>query len=199
MSRTDGLFDISRRKFCGLAGAGAVGVAIAACTNGEQAIETGPLGGGNPGDIDAPLAPNPDAHPQGNPDAGVGSPDAPTGVACSGSPIDVGPASSYTLNSPKYFSSGRFFVVKDSGGFYAMTALCTHEGAITCVGTSNSCSTSGTKIFCPRHGALFTFNGAIISGPVVTPLKHYAMCNTPGGNLGVMTTQIATASARISG
>ena len=198
MRRTDGLYDISRRRFCGLAGAGAVGIAIAACTDGEHAIETGPLGGGNPGGLDAPLVTNPDAHPQGSPDAGTGSPDAPMGVACTGSPIDVGPASSYTLNSPKYFSNGRFFVVKDSGGFYAMSALCTHEGAITCVGTSNSCSVSGTKIFCPRHGALFTFNGAIISGPVITPLGHFAMCNTASGNLGVMTNQSATASARIA-
>ena len=196
MIRTDGLYDISRRKFCALAGAGTVGIVLAACTDGEHAIETGPLGGGEP---DAPSAPNPDAHPTGNPDAGAGSPDAPSGVACSGTPIDVGTASSYTLNSPRYFSNGRFFVVKDSGGFYAMSALCTHEGAITCVGTSSSCSVSGTKIFCPRHGALFTFNGAIISGPVITPLGHFAMCNTSSGNLGVMTNQSAPASARIAG
>jgi nitrite reductase/ring-hydroxylating ferredoxin subunit len=112
-------------------------------------------------------------------------------VACTGSPVDVGAPSGYTLNTPKYFSTGKFFVVKDSNGFYALTARCTHEGA--------TCSVSGNDFHCPRHNALFTFNGAVVSGPVISPLAHYGMCNMSSGNLGVITSMSVSASTRIQG
>ena len=75
--------------------------------------------------------------------------------------------------------------------FYAVTAVCTHDGA-TCVTQSN-------QIYCPRHGAKFTYNGDIISGPVITGLVHYAMCNMSNGNLGVITSMTVSKSTRIAG
>ena len=194
MRRHEKLVDISRRDFCALAGC--VGLAISACTDGEtHPVETGPLGDepdASPSDPDAPPG-TPDA-PPGSPDARadamVGSPDAPSGATCSGTATDVGAPSSYTTNSPKYFSSGRFFVVRDSGGLYALSSLCTHEGA--------TLSSQSNEFYCPRHGAQFTYNGDIISGPVFTPLKHYSMCILSNGNAGVQTSQTVSSSTRLA-
>ncbi len=192
MRRHEKLVEISRRDFCALAGC--VGLAIGACTDGEtQPVETGPLGN----EPDAPPdQPHPDAAPgspdaaPGSPDAMLGSPDAASGATCSGSATDVGAPSSYTTNSPKYFSSGGFFVVRDSGGLYALSSRCTHEGA--------TLSTQSGEFYCPRHGAQFTYNGDIISGPVFLPLTHYSMCILPNGNAGVQTSQTVSASTRLA-
>ncbi len=188
MRRAKGLVELSRREFCGLAAASYLGLAVSACTDGSNsAVQTGPLGGSGP---DAGKQPPPDGHqPPG--DAPQMGGDASMGVACNGSPIDVGPASSFQLDTPVYHSTGKFFVVKDSGGFYALTAVCTHEGA--------TCTTQGGNIYCPRHGAQFTYNGDVVSGPVFTGLVHYAMCNMTNGNLGVMTSMQVSKSTRISG
>lgn len=189
MRRAKALVELSRRDFCGIAAASALGIAVTACTDGSSgAIGTGPLGGGSNNH-------GPDAgHPPG--DGSVGddasqTSDAPSGVACTSTPIDVGPASGFSLNTPVYHSTGKFFVVKDSGGFYALTAVCTHEGA--------TCTTQGGDIYCPRHGAQFTYNGDIISGPVLTGLVHFAMCNMSNGNLGVITSMQVSKSTRIQG
>ena len=184
MRRAKALVELSRRDFCGFAAASALGLAVSGCTDGSAgAIQTGPLGGHGP---DA-------GHPPGDGSMGDASStsDAPSGVACTSTPIDMGPASSFSLNMPVYHSTGKFFVVKDSGGFYAVTAVCTHDGA-TCVTQSN-------QIYCPRHGAKFTYNGDIISGPVITGLVHYAMCNMSNGNLGVITSMTVSKSTRIAG
>lgn len=154
-----------------------MGFALVGCTDGDTgAIQTGGLGGGD--DVQMP------------PDAREALADASTGgMVCSGTAADVGLASAFTLNTPVYFSTGKFFVVRDSGGFYALTAACTHEGAV--------CAVSGTRFRCPRHGALFTFAGGIISGPVSQPLKHYAMCTLANGHLGVMTGSVVTPATRL--
>jgi len=192
MKRPARLVAISRRDFCSLAGC-AAGVALAGCTVGpDGVVQTGPLGA------------SPDARP-GGPDAGgrdAGAvdgrmsvdarptPDAPNADACTGSAQDVGAPSSFAMSTPVKFSTGRFFVVRDAGGLYAVSSACTHEGVITNV-------VQGVFL-CPRHGAQFTFAGDIISGPVSTPLVHYAMCLLPNGHAGVDTSTIASKSARLA-
>lgn len=178
MRRARGLVEYSRRDFCAIAG----GLLLAGCTDGDLgAIQTGPLGGGD----DAPPI---DARGTTGGDASMA--DASMGAVCTGSPTDVGAPTAFTLNTPVYVSSGRFFVVRDSGGVYAVSAACTHEGV--------TCTVSSMKFRCPRHGALFTFNGAIVSGPVSRPLVHYSMCTMSNGHLGVTTASIVPATTRLS-
>jgi len=187
MRRAKALVELSRRDFCGFAAASALGLAVTGCTDGSAgAVQTGPLGGGNGHGPDAGHPPT-----DGSMGGDASSTDAASGVACTSTPIDVGPASSFSLNMPVYHSTGKFFVVRDSGGFYALTAVCTHDGA--------TCTTQGGDIYCPRHGAQFTYNGDIISGPVITGLVHFAMCNMSNGNLGVITSMTVSKSTRISG
>jgi nitrite reductase/ring-hydroxylating ferredoxin subunit len=192
MRRAPGLVEISRRDFCAIACAGVGAVAIAGCEDGDVGVvQTGALGGGDDQPpVDAPSGVHPgdagvhDAPMGSNPDAG------PTGPACSGSPVDVGAASAFAMSSPVYFSTGKFFVVRDAGGLFAVSASCTHEGA--------TCAVSSGRIRCPRHNALFNYDGSIISGPVSRPLSHFAMCITSSGHVGVMTTQTVTASQRLN-
>jgi len=182
MRRASGLTVVSRRDFCRI-GLGIGGLTLAeGCTDGGLGgVQTGPLGGGD--DDGSNTGTPPDAPPQVTPDA------PPSGPACTTSALDVGPASSFVNGTPKYFSSGSLFVVRDSGGLYALTARCTHQGV--------TCSVSSGRFRCPAHGALFNFDGSIISGPVSQPLRHYAMCILSNGNVGVITSQTVSASDRL--
>jgi nitrite reductase/ring-hydroxylating ferredoxin subunit len=163
MKRPDALVTISRRQFCGGV-AGCLGVAaLASCGD----------SGGNS---------TPDAHT---------AIDAPAMGTCSATGItDVGVPSTFMAGKPVYFSTGRFFVVRDSGGLYALTARCTHQGVTTYV--------SGGHFYCPGHGATFDFNGNVLGGPTVTPLYHYAMCTLSNGHVGVNLSQTVSQSQRLN-
>ncbi len=171
MRRADGLYDITRRDLFTLA-AGCVGLSMIACTDGDTgAIGTGAIGG--------------------LPDAGTRAPDAgtSTGATCGATATDVGDPSTFVADKPVYFSTGRFYVVRDASGLFALTSRCTHEGAV--------CTVSGTRYRCPRHGALFTFDGTIVSGPVSSPLQHYAVCVLANGHIGVDTSKPVAKTVRL--
>jgi nitrite reductase/ring-hydroxylating ferredoxin subunit len=195
MRRSPDLNVLSRRELFAIAGCVGLSAALAACTDGSVGgIQTGPLGntGGNePDDAnDTPAdAEHADAH-QSTTDASVAPDAAMTGATCTGTATDVGAASTFVTNTPVYFSSGKFFVVRDAGGLYAVTAVCTHEGA--------TCGLSGGDIHCPRHGALFKYDGTIISGPVSRELAHYSMCTLANGHIGVTKTTCAKAQRLVA-
>jgi cytochrome b6-f complex iron-sulfur subunit len=176
---------VTRREFCAFAGA----IVAASCTgSGPAAIQTGGLSGG--GDDDSPS----DA-PSGAPDApegsGSGSGSAQAATCPATGATDVGAPTTFTTGTPVYFSSGKYFVVRDSGGLYAMTAVCTHEGA-TCEYES-----AQTDIYCPRHGATFSLTGAVTQGPATKALNHYAMCTLSNGHVGVISSQTVSATTRL--
>jgi nitrite reductase/ring-hydroxylating ferredoxin subunit len=161
MRRTPALVTLTRREVCG---------GLAACIG---AVVVSGCGG----------------------DSGNGAVDAPadttgSGGGCGTSAADVGTPATFTTNKPVYFSTGNFFVVRDSGGLYALTARCTHEGATTVAQTSD--------FYCPRHGAMFDFNGAVTRGPAVSPLQHYAMCILANGHIGVTTSMTVAATQRLN-
>jgi cytochrome b6-f complex iron-sulfur subunit len=182
MKRAPGLVEISRRDFCAFASA----IVIVGCTaDGPGAIGTGGLNGpdGNG---------QPDASGVGPSDGSMPLTDAGSGAAATcpaTGATDVGAPTTFVANTPVYVSSKKLFVIRDSGGLYAMTAVCTHEGA--------TCDVQGADIFCPRHGALFTFNGAVVSGPPTRALVHYAMCTMTNGHVGVLTAMQVAATERL--
>jgi Rieske Fe-S protein len=126
----------------------------------------------------------------GAPDAMTVTDDGAMGLCPSTGAADVGPASKFVAGVPTYFSAGNFWVVRDANGLYALTARCTHEGVTTVVRSGD--------FYCPRHGSLFTFNGAVVRGPATRPLSHFAMCMTASGNVGVQTTVTVDANARLN-
>jgi nitrite reductase/ring-hydroxylating ferredoxin subunit len=160
MKRPPELVMITRREVCGGLAACLGAAAIAGC------------GGDSSGTAaDAPM-----------PDTGGG--------ACATGATDVGAPSTFTTGKPVYFSTGSFFVVRDAMGLYALTARCTHEGAITVAQTAD--------FYCPRHGAMFDFNGTVTRGPATVALQHYAMCVLANGHIGVNTTMTVAQSVRLN-
>ena len=167
MKRSDGLVVISRRTFVTLAGAGGLGVIVSCNSTPSSAVDATPV-----------------------------SVDAPAGGGCATTGVDVGAATTYMMNVPVIISAKRLVIVRDSAGLYAMSSACTHEGQTVCIGTTTACSSSGTDLYCTRHGAAFSFTGAVLKGPASSPLPHYAMCTLANGNLGVLTTMIVPATTR---
>ncbi len=89
-----------------------------------------------------------------------------------------------------YISSGNFFVVRDSGGLYALTARCTHQGVTVQVDSG--------QFYCPAHGATFDYDGNVLGGPTSTNLVHYAMCTLANGHVGVNKSQTVSQSQRLN-
>jgi nitrite reductase/ring-hydroxylating ferredoxin subunit len=187
MRRANGLFTLTRRQVC-TGVAGCVGIAaVASCIDGSTSVvQTGALGG-----------PEGSGSGSNNPDGGMPPidssshmADAASGATCpSTGATDVGAPSTFVNNTPQYFSSLNAFVVRDSGGLYAVTARCTHEGATCIVDTG--------EFYCPRHGATFDFNGNVLGGPVFQGLVHYAMCTLSNGHVGVIRSQTVAKTQRL--
>jgi len=127
----------------------------------------------------------------GGPDGqGVDAPGSSGGVCPTTGALDVGVPSDFMANVPVYFSMGFVFVVRDAGGLYALTARCPHQGFTTRV--------QGSDFVCPRHGSLFSFDGAVLTGPATAPLVHYAMCTLANGHVGVLTSQTVATTDRLA-
>jgi nitrite reductase/ring-hydroxylating ferredoxin subunit len=174
MKRADALHVISRRGVCGGL-ASCLGLALVNCVDGHSTvIGTGGLGSDDEradAGVDAPMI--------------IDSGPAPT-CPMTGA-TDVGAPSAFT--KPVYFASGNFFVIRDSGGLYAVSARCTHDG-VTVVD-------DGTQLFCMRHGALFTYDGDVTKGPAFFPLVHFEMCTLANGHVGVVVSQIVAKTQRL--
>ncbi len=84
---------------------------------------------------------------------------------------------------------GQLIVAQDANGFFAFSAICTHQGCLVDPPASN-----GTT-FCPCHGSQFDGNGKVIAGPAFTPLRHYAI-NICNGDVYVDTSTPVSATTR---
>ncbi len=194
------VFALGRRDFCRIALGCAAALAVG-CVSGEPALGTGPIPEGSGDEPDAAEDPTPDARP-GTPDARPGTPDArPTPdatvaqAADAGAPTcttgyqSVGSPTTFTTGTAVYFSSFKLFVVRDSGGLYAVSSVCTHQGA--------TIQQKGSEFYCPRHGATFSLNGTVTGGPASRALAHYAMCMMAGDVVGVNPSATTSASTRL--
>jgi Rieske Fe-S protein len=163
MKRPDALVSLSRRDFCGTI-AGCLGIAAIAGCGGSSS-------------------------PMGTPDAAVQTDGQVQGTCPATGANDVGAATTFMTGKPVYFRTGNFWVVRDAGGLYALTARCTHQGVTISAETSD--------FFCTAHGATFDFNGNVTGGPTSTNLVHYALCLLGSGNVGVIKSQTVAQSQRL--
>ncbi len=60
----------------------------------------------------------------------------------------------------------KVFVVHDAGGFFALSATCTHLGCMTRYEKENN------RIFCPCHGSQFSVHGTVTGGPAPRALHR---------------------------
>lgn len=70
------------------------------------------------------------------------------------------------------FRDERLVLLRDDGGFYAMSLVCTHLGCTVTV-TEDSLS-------CPCHGSRFDRHGKVLKGPAVDPLKRLELDESNG-------------------
>jgi nitrite reductase/ring-hydroxylating ferredoxin subunit len=70
---------------------------------------------------------------------------------------------------------------RDSGGVYAMTLVCTHDGCD--IATDGTVSFQG--VTCSCHGSRFDANGNVLQGPAQSPLQHYQVAIDASGAITV--------------
>jgi Rieske Fe-S protein len=103
----------------------------------------------------------------------------------------------FQLNTPVLgadAANNPFFVVRDAGGLFALTAICTHQGCTV--------GSPGTNMgfFCPCHCATFNQNGTNTSSPTASllqPLVHFAL-SLMSGQVCVDTTTVVAATVRLN-
>lgn len=83
----------------------------------------------------------------------------------------------YPLDSVTFLQDQQVYIVRTSGGFYAVSAVCTHLGCVT------QWKAEANMIACPCHGSKFTPEGKKIEGPAPRPLPHYSITLTADGEL----------------
>jgi Rieske Fe-S protein len=98
-------------------------------------------------------------------------------VDCSGTAgSDVGPETSFAQGTWTLVQT--YIVAQDANGFFAYSAICTHQGCLV----QPPASDGSTVCFC--HGSQFDGNGNVTLGPAFQPLQHYAV-NICGGEVFV--------------
>jgi len=97
----------------------------------------------------------------------------------------AGNPDTYPPDSVTYREQEQVFIVRTrEGGFYAVSAVCTHLGCIT------QWKEDVKQIQCPCHGSKFEPDGKKIEGPAPRPLEHFAVSLTLDGELLVDKLQI---------
>jgi nitrite reductase/ring-hydroxylating ferredoxin subunit len=133
---------------------------------------------GRAGEVDAAAVRPPPAPPPPPPPAPPPPPPPPAAPECSSSAVNtMRAAAAFGNGTATFFSADRTFVCRDSGGLYALTAVCTHAGCT--IGFSGA----GSGFSCPCHGSRFDFVGNVTGGPAASPLRHFQLCVGPDGNL----------------
>ena len=167
----DQLLDPSRRSFCQGAAAGLVilgAASVAGCGDGPTGHQD--LGGGD----------------------GARPPDLASGAdltaPCGTTGDTKRTPGSFAMNTATYFATDRVFVCRDSGGLYALTSVCTHQGCDVAFATG--------QFTCPCHGSQYNFQGDVTRGPALNSLKHYPLCLTTGGNVAYNTAATVDATMR---
>jgi nitrite reductase/ring-hydroxylating ferredoxin subunit len=91
--------------------------------------------------------------------------------------VDVGPKSDYAADGmhDKFIATDHIVVTRESGKIFASSSKCTHQGADVRI--------QGTQLYCPKHKALFSAEGARVSGPPKTSLPRFGIRLDSNGHL----------------
>lgn len=93
---------------------------------------------------------------------------------------------------PAYFEEARVWLHRDSGGYYAVDAVCTHLGCIVRRGRPPE----GFR--CECHGSRFAPDGAVLAGPASQPLRLVGLHWAEGGQLVVDRAEEAAPATRLA-
>jgi cytochrome b6-f complex iron-sulfur subunit len=93
--------------------------------------------------------------------------------------INVGKPEHYRVGSVTLDGKNGIFVVRETKGFYALSAVCTHLGCLTVYKAETG------EIACPCHGSTFRRDGTTVGGPAPKGLPWLKMWLADDGNLQV--------------
>lgn len=77
------------------------------------------------------------------------------------------------LGSVTFIQEIKAWLVRDSEGIYAISAICTHLGCTIGEGEE--------KFVCPCHGSEFDFNSRVLQGPATKSLPNFEVSLSEGG------------------
>jgi cytochrome b6-f complex iron-sulfur subunit len=91
----------------------------------------------------------------------------------------AGPPSSYAVGevSERFMKERRVWIVREEGGFYALSAICTH------LGCTPRWLAPENKFKCPCHGTGFRRDGIHFEGPALRPLERVKISRGDDGQL----------------
>ncbi len=127
-----------------------------------------------------PMTVRPDTGADAGPPEDVGS------EACGA--IMVGAVTEFAVGTWTLKLANHLIIGHDDRGLFAYSSVCTHEG----------CDVNrpvAGEAFCPCHGSRYDGNGAVIMGPAMRALAHYALSICDGA-VFVDTNRTVTASTR---
>jgi Rieske Fe-S protein len=187
-----------RRRFLGMLGGGVV-AAGAGCAA-PVGVDVGAGGGGGAGTGTGGTTSTSTASTSTG--STTTSSTASSSSSSSGTPCTANPAGT-ELGKPSDFKDGLnvaqntgFLVGKDAKGFYALTAICTHQG---CDMSSGAGQVSSSGITCLCHHSRFNDAGDVIGGPACCPLQAFAMELGCNGSLYADPNKSVSSSERIQG
>jgi Rieske Fe-S protein len=193
--------DVGRRVFLKVLGGSAAGALVFGCGADEQAHESAGLGGtgaapstddaavdasagGSSGRSGSDSGPDvvADARPRCNePDLDAGGCDAAPPGRGVGRPCDFSAFRIHSAYHEDVFQSA--LVGRDSDGWYARSAVCTHMGC----NVAEPSAMVPFGIVCPCHGSEFDHHGNVLAGVAPTALRPVAIALGCDGELYVDT------------
>ena len=106
---------------------------------------------------------------------GVGDPDVATAVK--ERVVNAGPASDYVAEGVHgRFRDQGFFVVRQGGILFAVSAICTHRKCKLAAKPDHS-------FICPCHGSMFDPGGRVLKGPAKRDLPVFPVSTNESGQL----------------
>ena len=85
--------------------------------------------------------------------------------------VDISSGSALVQNGFAFiqYTGGSLLAARTSAAvYYAMTAICTHQGCII-----NQYDSGSKEFVCPCHGSTFSVTGSVTNGPASTALRQY--------------------------
>lgn len=104
--------------------------------------------------------------------------------------VKLGRPDSFPEGSVRYFPAHRFFLYHDAGGFFAISAVCTHLGCVV--------KHQDEGFACPCHGSTFDDEGHVIRGPAPSALEWLYIAQGPDGQLVVNLAKTVRAGTRVA-
>ena len=105
--------------------------------------------------------------------------------------VKIGPPDAFAQGSKTHLAKLNVWVIRDPGGLYAISSICTHLG---CIASRDS---ETGQFTCPCHGSIFQTDGKVVAGPAPSGLNWLAVEVAPDGQLVIDQRRSVPAGTRL--